>query len=355
VGVSRVRPQVSPFAVVRSGAKRLMRAPALWAGACLATLVAALPMLFVIRGAVSQHLDASLEAAAAVRGANHDWMLEFGEHTAGVASTLGASVLGFAATLDTVSALLDGTPRPPAVWATVAVGALVWTFLSGGIIDRYARDRVTGARGFFQACGASFWPLSRLALLAAIVYGALFFSWRPWLLSTMHGQLTRDVSVERTAILMRLVGYVVFLVSLAVAHLIFDYAKVRLVVEERRSAFGAWRAAAGLVRRHARGTIAVYAWNVAVLALVMALYSLVDLPGRWGVPSLWAGVVVGQAYLAARIGARLLFWASEVEWFERQLAHVRFIAPSLPSRPEPPIVERITGSASSTHESQPHD
>src|SRR5436189_4256852 len=33
---------------------------------------------------------------------------------------------------------------------------VVWSFLGGGILDRYARNRATRGRGFFGACGAHF-------------------------------------------------------------------------------------------------------------------------------------------------------------------------------------------------------
>ena len=51
--------------------------------------------------------------------------------------------------------------------ATTIVGAtaawlVLWSFLAGGIIDRFARARRTRAHGFFGACGMHFWRLLRL-------------------------------------------------------------------------------------------------------------------------------------------------------------------------------------------------
>ena len=50
------------------------------------------------------------------------------------------------------------------------IGAvLLWAFLSGGVIDRYARRRATRGRGFFAACGAHFGAMLRLALILGLL------------------------------------------------------------------------------------------------------------------------------------------------------------------------------------------
>ena len=55
----------------------------------------------------------------------------------------------------------------------LALGLLLWLFLSGGLLDRYARRRRGGARGFFGACGVFFFRFLRLGLLAGLAYALL--------------------------------------------------------------------------------------------------------------------------------------------------------------------------------------
>src|SRR5919204_300869 len=50
-----------------------------------------------------------------------------------------------------ISAFLDNTIRPIAIVAMAALYIVLWLFLAGGILDRFARDRPTGAHGFFAA------------------------------------------------------------------------------------------------------------------------------------------------------------------------------------------------------------
>src|SRR4051812_11624214 len=65
--------------------------------------------------------------------------------------------------------LLYGTP------ADLRGGAgalLLWAFLSGGILDRYARRRATRAHGFFAACGAHCGAMLRLAAFILLAIAA---------------------------------------------------------------------------------------------------------------------------------------------------------------------------------------
>src|SRR5262249_44717023 len=148
----------------------------------------------------------------------------------------------------------------------VAAGAasiMIWIFLAGGIIDRYARDRAIRAHGFFAACGVFFFRFLRLAIIQWIAYGFLFGLMHGWLFDRLYSRITRDVTVERTAFLARAGLYIVFGVLVAGCNLVFDYTKVRAVVEDRRSMLGAVSAALQFVRRNSAAALALYALDFA--------------------------------------------------------------------------------------------
>src|SRR5215211_1084886 len=46
---------------------------------------------------------------------------------------------------------------------------VIWAFLGGGILDRYARDRPTRGRGFFGACGGHFAGMLRLGIVESLI------------------------------------------------------------------------------------------------------------------------------------------------------------------------------------------
>src|SRR5207248_270408 len=82
---------------------------------------------------------------------------------------------------DDLSAFIDDAERPAAIVATASVYIVLWIFLAGGIIDRYARERPTHGHGFFAACGMYVFRLLRLALAQWLVYALLFAYMHSWL------------------------------------------------------------------------------------------------------------------------------------------------------------------------------
>ncbi len=125
--------------------------------------------------------------------------------------------------------------------------------------------------------------------------------------------------------------YVVFGVLLAASAMVFDYAKVRAVVEDRRSMLSALGAALGFIRRNAAAAIALFAANFALFVAVIGLYALVA-PGAGGAgASMWIGFAIGQLYILGRLWVKLVFWASETALFQSRLAHAGYIARQQPS------------------------
>ena len=241
------------FDAWRDGIRRVNRAPAVLIGVWVMTVLVSLPLAAAMRGLLRDHLGASLAADSAAGGVNYDWMQEFTSQASGVGVTFGPAVLGFAAVLDNLSAFLDNTPQPIVVAFAAATYLGLWMFLAGGIIDRYARDRRTRAHGFFAASGVFFFRFLRLGVLMGLAYGLLVRYLHPWLFGTVYPRVTNDLTVERTAFLIRLGLYALFALGLAACNVLFDYAKVRAVVEDRRSMLGATAAACTLHRPERAG------------------------------------------------------------------------------------------------------
>src|SRR6266850_6268198 len=168
------------------GWRRVVSAPTVIAGVFLVTLLAALPLALTLRGAMRDHLGSSLAANDAADGVNYDWWQEFASQATGIGTTFTPSIVGFAATLDTLSGLLDARAVITPIAAAVAVYLLAWTFLSGGILDRYARGRRIGAHGFFAASGTFFFRFLRLALVVAAIYWFLFAYVHEWLFAKWY-------------------------------------------------------------------------------------------------------------------------------------------------------------------------
>ena len=218
---------------------------------------------------------------------------------------------------------------------------MLWIFFAGGIIDRYARDRPSRAPAFFAACGVFFFRFLRLAIVMWLVYALLFGYVHAWLFGVYFPRVTRDVTVERTAFFVRLALYAVFGLLIGACNVIFDYAKVRAVVEDRRSMIGAIRAAIGFIGRNPGAVVQLYLMNVGLFVAVLAAYALIA-PGAGSAGwSMWAGLAVGQLYILARLWVKLAFWASETALFQRRFAHAGYVAAPSPTWPDSPAAEAI--------------
>jgi hypothetical protein len=324
---------------MRDGIARVNRAPVILACAFLVTLLSALPFSMVIRDALQAHLGDSMIAEQVAQGVNVQWWSEFTRQAGVLGRTFQPGIIGFAAVLDNLSAFADAEARPsPLLWLG-ACYLLLWLFLAGGVLDRYARARPTRSYEFFMACGVYFVRFLRLAPFMALAYYLLFAVVHPLLLEQLFAQLTHNVTTERTAFAVRLALYAIFGTLLAIVSIVFDYAKVRAVVEDRRSMIGAIVAGARFAGRHAAAVATLYLLIACLFVALLLVYAIAS-PGAGSTGAgTWLGIVIGQLYLLGRLWIRLVFFASETALFQGRLAHAGYIASAAVVRPEPPIVE----------------
>lgn len=320
-----------------AGWGRVGRATWLAVGLWLSTLLLALPLAIMLHQMIGDHLGASLMAEQAARGVNLDWWNEFLAQASGIGQTFVPAIIGFAAAMKNLSDLADARILVPALAGVVGIQVGLAIFLAGGVIDRLARDRGIGAYAFFAACGVWFWRFLRLGLLAGAVYLLLFTTVHAWFFETLYPDWTRDISVEPTAFAYRLGLYLAFAVMVCAVNLLVDYAKIRAVVEDRRSMIGALVAGARFVVRHPRQTAGLYLLNLLAWLVVIAVYFLVA-PEQGGGLLAFA---IGQLYIVLRVMIRLQFVASQVALFQGKLAHAGYVARPVPQWPDSPAADAV--------------
>jgi hypothetical protein len=323
------------------GLKRTVSAPAVLLGVFALTIAMAVPLALTVRGMLRDHLDRSLAANEAADGVNYDWWQEFQSQASGLATTFTPSIIGFAIVLDNVSSILEGQPEVAPISGVLAAYLMLWTFLSGGIIDRLARQRATRGHGFFAAAGVFFFRFLRLAAIAGLLYWFLFAVVHEWLFDDLLAKLTRDLSVERTAFAWRVTLYAVFGMLLVMVNMTFDYARIRAVVEDRRSMVLALPAAVRFILRHPGRVCGLYALNAAVFLTLIALWALLA-PGAGGAgASMWLGFLAAQVYIGARLFLKLHFIASQTALFQATLAHAAYTAAPAHVWPDSPSAELV--------------
>jgi hypothetical protein len=202
----------------------------------------------------------------------------------------------------------EGWPLAALAPAAVLAGAgfaLLGVFLSGGALAAIL-GRAGDMPGFFAGGGRHFWRLLRLLLLAAVL-GALVLG-----AGAAAGHLGRRIWGEGLeerplAIFTWFRWAIVMLLCLGVG-MVFDYARIRLVFEDRRSAVRSLLGALGFVAAHPGRTTALYAllWAAAIAVAVVYLALSAVLP-RSGLGWLALVFLLQQAFVWARCAIKLLF------------------------------------------------
>ena len=323
------------------GWRRVRRAPAIILGVFALTFAAAVPFALVVRSALAAHLGSSLEAASAASGANWNWWQEFISQASGLEATFTPRIVGFAATLDSLSAIMDARRETTALLGLLAAYLALWTWLQGGIIDRYARQRPIRAHGFAAASGVFFFRFLRLGLMAGIVYWWLFAYVHPWLFDERFTALTRGLDSERVAFAWRAAAYFLFGLMVAMTNVAFDYARIRMVVEDRRSAVGGLAAAVRFILRRRGAVSGLWFANALTFAVGVTVWSLLAPGVVPGGAMVWLAFVAAQLFVLTRLALKLHFVSSQTSLFQAGLAHTRYVAAPLPKWPESPMAESV--------------
>ena len=285
------------FGAFVEGWRRVLRAPALAIWVLLALLLASIPLAIKPGELVGGGLVATARSGLSVTTAA--WSAELPSAPPSPGAALFDALLGAGHTI-------------------TAPFLLFWLFLSGGLLDRLARGRRVGTAHFFAISGVFLVRFIRLGVLVAGVYFLLFRVVRPQLPGRS--------------------GALAFLAALALVNLVADFAKVRAVVEDRRSMLGAVLASMRFIRTHPIGTIGLFTLHVLLAVGVLMAWPHVA-PGA--IQSQWLAVGPPLAYLLIIVAARLAFMASEVAYFQSQLAHASYAAMPEPVWPDSPAVEAI--------------
>ncbi len=200
-------------------------------------------------------------------------------------------------------------------YAVAGPDVVVFMFLAGGAIDRLARDRRVGTAAFFAACGTGFLRFLRLGV---VLGGA------SWLL--LRVTLPFPIAVLALLFALGRVG---------------DYAQLRMIVEDRRSAIAAIGASLRFIVRHPLQVLVLFALNLTVVTAVMLLIN--------GALSTWmtgtaSRIAIWALLLAAalvRVVARLGFMGASIALFQNELAHRGYTATPIPTWPDSPSVEAV--------------
>jgi hypothetical protein len=291
---------------LREGARRTLRHWRLIVLFYLANLAVALVLAVPVGAALADQLAHSLESDRLFANLDIGWISEM---------------------------LLQHGSLPFTAFGVVgAVVAILFlalnTFLSGGAIAVFHNESDT----YFSACARYFPRLIRLLLIALVCYGLVLG------FNVMVGGILsvarQDTMEARPLILLGWAHLLLTLFFLGAVSLVFDYAKIICVADDRRSALKSAVHAWGFVLSRLRHTFSIY-WACSLIAAMFLLgyHGLSELIGQSNGAAVILLFFIRQAYMAARMWVRLWTWASEVAYYQAndQTLSSTIVAPEPPS------------------------
>lgn len=307
-----------------------------WVANVAMALVLALPLL----GQLDAYIGGTLREEELLREFNANWAnwhqtWQIDMQASELTRYVDYSILGYAPFLNHTEAVLGGTvvkavgdffyalilrfsfTTPDLLAGFTFLYVLLSTFLSGAFIGTYAKDYRLSFTEFLTEGARHFGRLFRLSLLSLVIYYLLFL----WLFDWAGNRIpvwTANSPSEMAPFVYYLVKNVLVLFVLSVVTLCFDYAKIRVVVEDRISAFIAFVAGARFALQNFRKTYALYIVLTLVgLVFIVAYAFLREQVAQETYASILLAFALGQVYLMARMWLKASFYASQTSLYQK--------------------------------------
>jgi len=307
------------FSAIRDGLRRVTASSKLIFFLWLFNFAMALPLALMMSDQIEASLGASLRHEKLRIGFDMDWYEEFSHNANDLGKTFSPAVIGIGPFLGNLESWLNGS-----LWAghsgLIGLGAgymIVWMFLLGGILERFAhRDEPLTMAQFFRACGYYVLRFILLFLLAAVFYFFIFTAVAPALFSVIANS-ARDTTVERNVFFLVAGAYAIIALLLATVNMAFDYAKISTVIRGQRNMLAAASEGFRFVFAHPAPAFGLYLVLGLFIALALGLYSLIA-PGAGQASGLaiFLAFLSSQIFLAIKLMARLTFFGGQMALYE---------------------------------------
>ncbi|RKY86287.1 hypothetical protein DRQ09_06290 [candidate division KSB1 bacterium] len=279
-------------------------------------LVLALPLYNTLQNSFGN----SLVRNNMMKGFDYQWWSEFQFNNKGFVTSFNPSIIGIGAILNNIQGLFYGYFFRP-TFSPIIVLAIIFmiinSFFAGGLLEIYnSEENKYSMRQFFSGCGTYFFRFLRLMIISLILY-AVFFIWVRGLLDSLHSTITQNAKTERFVVILRFIEDILMIFFICFINMIFDYAKIRTVVEK-----GKW-----MVIETVKSICFIFSHFFKVLGLY---YLIVIMGVIFGVlywvahtqivqNTLWMVlimIVIQQIYIGIKIWIRFTFFGSEMAFFK---------------------------------------
>lgn len=313
---------MSPVRALALGAIDVIKAPLVLLAVAIVMLAIALPFAASLQSRLQESLSVQPPVSLNETEIDPEWWMEFREQARGLEATFTPAVLGFAATLDGISSVVDGRRPPAALVAPFLLSIVAWAFIWGGVLHRFQRGRGLGAAEFTRSGLRHLVMFVLIAAAAAAINLILYLTLHKLLFGPVHSMLVAMTSSERDAFLVRVLLYVIFFSVVAVVSLVADYTRVASVAMGATSPLGAAGTAIRFIRERTGAVIVLYLLTASLFIVITVAYGTLEIYGGSQVGG-WRAIAIGQAYVFLRLAIRLTFASSELRLFNATAAPIR--------------------------------
>jgi hypothetical protein len=290
--------------IITTAWSRVLAQPRLVFVAYLANVALAAPLAAVMYAVLRASMGRGMVAERMRQGWDDLWYRGFQVGADEFARSFKPSVVGVGAPLHAIDDLVTGSllDLPASIVAAGVAYAIVWVFVSGGLIHRYAHPQ--SDLGFLSAAARSF---GRLLLVVGVgwVAFALVFRYGLRLTNEIAEAATHDSVDERVHFAWAVFKYGTVWIGVMVVRVFVDYAKIVSVLEPAAGVLTAFRRAAGVVRRRVRTVATLVAVVILCQAGLLAVYAVfapgIAHPNPFMIAIAWG---ISQTYVLGRIALR---------------------------------------------------
>ncbi|MCK4556237.1 MAG: hypothetical protein KAU47_01875 [Candidatus Aminicenantes bacterium] len=277
----------------------------------LFSLLLAIPMYSSLKDSLGQSEAGSRMA----EGFDYIWWEEFRDDAKGLETTFSPSIIGKGAILNNLESLIQMRFFfiPPLLMAFGLFYIIFRVFLAGGILSTFNKDipRFT-LREFSQGAGTQFFRFLSLMLLSwglIMAIGIFFLD----SINSIINDIAAESTTEVTPFILRLALSALTFAFLLFVQMVFDYARIKIVLEKSRNIFKSTLEALGFVFKHPFSTFGLFYLIFLIQAAVTLAYILLkEIIPQSNFPLVLAAFFIQQLFIFALIWIRCLFYSSQM-------------------------------------------
>jgi hypothetical protein len=277
----------------------------------LFSLLLAIPMYNSLQNSLGQSEAGSRMA----EGFDYIWWQEFKDDAKGLETTFSPSIIGKGAILNNLESLIQMRFFfiPPLLMAVGLFYIIFRVFLAGGILTTFNQDMPKFTRREFTlGAGTHFFRFLALMLLSwglIVAIGTFFLG----SIHTLIDDIASESISEVTPFILRLALSVLTFAFLLFVQMVFDYARINIVMEEKRNIFKSALEALGFVFKHPFSTFGLFYLIFLIQAAVTVVYILLrETIPESNFPLVLAAFFIQQLFIFAVIWIRCLLYSSQM-------------------------------------------